>query len=196
MEYNKLVAVSGLSGLFELINSKNDGAIVRSLNDKTTKFASSRIHQFSHLESIEIYTIRENVNLADVFNAMKADSTSLPDVKDDKAIKAYFQKVYPDMDFERVYVSDMKKIVKWFDQLQQNDIEVKLTQAEEEEAAETAPEAETAAAEEKAAEAPAAKKKPAKAKEEKDAEAAPEKKEKAPAKKAAAKKAAAKKKDA
>ncbi|MCF3110111.1 DUF5606 domain-containing protein [Niabella sp. CC-SYL272] len=182
MEYNKLVAVSGLSGLFELISSKNDGAIVRSLNDKTTKFASSRIHQFSHLESIEIYTIRDNVNLVDVFNAMQADGTALPDVKDDKAIKAYFQKVYPDMDFDRVYISDMKKIVKWFDLLQKNNIEIKLTEAPEETTEETPVVEETPA--------PAAKKATAKTQE---AEEAPVKK--APAKKAAAKKAAKKKED-
>lgn len=130
MEYSKLVAVSGLPGLFEVISSKNDGAVVRSLVDKTTKFASSRIHQFSHLESIEIYTTGENVNLVDIFIAMDG-GTALPDVKDDKAVKSYFEKVYPEMDFERVYVSDMKKIVKWFDILKKNDIEIKLTQPEE-----------------------------------------------------------------
>ncbi|MFX4827814.1 DUF5606 domain-containing protein, partial [Acinetobacter baumannii] len=42
MEYNKLISVTGMSGLFELVSSKNDGAILRSLDDKTTKFVSSR----------------------------------------------------------------------------------------------------------------------------------------------------------
>ena len=55
MEYNKLVSVTGLGGLFELIASKADGGIVRSLEDKTTKFVSTRQHSFSHLESVEIY---------------------------------------------------------------------------------------------------------------------------------------------
>ena len=64
MEYSKLISVTGLSGLFELVSSKSDGALVRSLEDKTTKFASNRIHNFSHLESIEVYTTRENVNLS------------------------------------------------------------------------------------------------------------------------------------
>ena len=71
MEYTKLVAVSGLPGLFELINSKTDGAIVRSLDDKSTRFVSSRVHHFSHLESIEIYTVRDNANLVELFNAME-----------------------------------------------------------------------------------------------------------------------------
>lgn len=135
MEYSKLVAVTGLPGLFELINSKTDGAILRSLEDQTTRFVSSRVHNFSHLESIEIYTIRDNVNLVDVLNAMDKDGGKLPDEKDPAAVRKYFEKVYPDMDFERVYASDMKKMVKWFDQLKKNNIEIKLSEEPEEEAA-------------------------------------------------------------
>ena len=128
MDYSKLVAVTGLPGLFELINSKTDGAIVRSLEDKSTRFVSSRIHNFSHLESIEIYTIRENVNLVEVLNAMDKAGGKLPDEKDGAAVKKYFEKAYPEMDFERVYMSDMKKMVKWFDQLRKNNIEIKLSE--------------------------------------------------------------------
>lgn len=132
MEYNKIVAVSGLSGLFELVSSKTDGAIVRSLDDKTTKFASSRVHQFSLLENIEIYTIKDNVNMVEVFQTMSKSEKTLPDAKDEKAVKAYFQEVYPDMDFDRVYMSDMKKMVKWHDILVKNNIEIKLAEPEEE----------------------------------------------------------------
>ncbi|MFZ1261264.1 MAG: DUF5606 domain-containing protein, partial [Chitinophagaceae bacterium] len=133
MEYSKLVAVTGLPGLFELINSKTDGAIVRSLTDKSTRFVSSRIHNFSHLESIEIYTVRDNVNMVELFNAMEKAGETLPDDKDAAAVKKYFEKVYPDMDFERVYASDMKKMVKWFDVLQKNKVEIKLSELPEEE---------------------------------------------------------------
>ncbi|HMK25135.1 MAG TPA: DUF5606 domain-containing protein [Chitinophagaceae bacterium] len=144
MEYTKLVAVSGLPGLFELINSKTDGAIVRSLEDKSTRFVSSRIHNFSHLESIEIYTTGDNINLVELFHAMEKDGGKLPDEKDGDAVKKYFQKVYPEMDFERVYASDMKKMVKWFDVLKKNNVEIKLPEPAEEdvhedETTETAP---------------------------------------------------------
>lgn len=132
MEYNKLISVTGLSGLFELISSKTDGAIVRSLEDKSTKFVSNRIHNFSHIESIEVYTIRENINLIDVFKAMQASSETLPNDKDAKAVKAYMEKVYPDIDFERVYASDLKKMVKWFSIIKNNQIELKLTEHPEE----------------------------------------------------------------
>ena len=136
MEYNKLVSVTGMGGLFELLSSKADGAVVRSLEDNSSKFVSSRIHNFSHLESIEVYTTKENVNLSDVFLAMKASNEKLPDSNDVKKVKAYFEKVYADMDFERVYTSDMKKMVKWFEVLVKHNIEIKLSElpAEETEA--------------------------------------------------------------
>lgn len=132
MEYSKLISISGMSGLFEVVGSKTDGAIVRSLEDKTTKFVSSRVHNFSHLESIEIFTIRENVNLVEIFQAMDKSKEKLPAEKDPKAVTAYFKKVYADMDFDRVYVSDMKKMVKWFGILKEHKVEFKLTETEEE----------------------------------------------------------------
>jgi hypothetical protein len=127
MEYNKLVSITGLGGLFELMASKADGGIVRSLEDKTTKFVSSRQHSFSHLESIEIYTTSDNVNLVDILTAMKDSKEKRPDVNDTKALKAYFEKVYPTIDLERVYTSDMKKMVKWLALLEANNIEIKLS---------------------------------------------------------------------
>lgn len=214
MEYSKLVAVSGMPGLFELINSKNDGAIVRSLEDNTTRFASSRIHNFSHLESIEIYTVADNVNLVDIFHAMENASSALPDGKDNAALKKYFEKVYPDLDFERVYASDLKKMVKWFEVLKKNKVEIKLSEPIEEEPEETPvvaekpkpapkkaapaeketkPAKKTEVKEEKAKPAP---KKAAAEKEEKPAKkkAAPKKEEKVEKKEAPKKKSAPKKK--
>jgi len=190
MEYAKIVAVTGLPGLFELVSSKSDGAIVRSLEDKSTKFVSSRIHNFSHLESIEVYTVRDNVNLVDIFNAMDSSGDKLPDEKDNAAVKKYFEKVFPDLDFERVYSSDMKKMVKWFGVLKSNDVEIKLRQPEEAPEEELVAESVDAAAavEEKA---PATKAKAAKEPKE-SADKEPAKKEAKPA----AKKAAAKKEEA
>jgi hypothetical protein len=133
MEYSKLISITGLPGLFEMLGSKTDGAIVRSLDDKTTKFVSSRVHNFSHLESIEVYTVRENVNLVEVFQAMEKSKEKLPAENDAKAVKTYFEKVYADMDFDRVYASDMKKMVKWFNILKANQVELKLAEEETEE---------------------------------------------------------------
>ena len=207
MEYSRIVAVTGLPGLFEIVSSKTDGALVRSLEDKTTKFVSSRIHNLSHLESIEVYTVRDNVNLVEILNAMKSSKESIPDGKDNKVLKAYFEKVYPDLDFERVYSSDLKKMVKWFDILKKQNIEIKLSEPiEEEEEEEEVEEAEVVeeVKEEKKPAKKAAKKKEATAtkeveeekpvkkkaapKKESSASSAKEKKEEAPKKKAAPKK--------
>jgi len=137
MEYSKLISITGMSGLFELVGSKTDGAIVKNLDDKSIKFVSSRIHNFSHLESIEVFTIRENVNLVEVFQAMDKNTTALPSEKDPKAVKAYFTTVYPDMDFERVYASDMKKMVKWFSLLKANEVALQIASNDAEENVET-----------------------------------------------------------
>src|SRR5665811_1313367 len=133
MDYNKIISVTGLIGLYELVASKADGAVVRSLEDKSTKFVSSRVHNFSHLESIEVYTVKDNTVLAEVFKEIKNSKEPLPDAKaDGKALKSYFEKVYPDLDFERVYASDMKKIIKWYGILTENNIDIKQKTGEEE----------------------------------------------------------------
>jgi len=128
MEYSKIIAITGLPGLFELISSKSDGGIVRSLDDKSTRFVSSRVHQFSHLESIEVYTTRHNVNLVDVLKAMETSKEKLPDEKDAASLKSYFEKVFAELDFDRVYTSDLKKMVKWYVVLEKNQVEIKLSE--------------------------------------------------------------------
>ena len=133
MEYSKIVSVTGLPGLFEILSSKTDGAIVRGLEDKASRFVSSRVHNLSYLESIEVYTTGDNVNLAHVFNAMEASTVALPAEKDAKAVKAYFEQVFPELDFDRVYHSDMKKMVRWFSLLKASNVAIVLSEMEEEE---------------------------------------------------------------
>jgi len=124
MQYREIVAVTGVGGLFQLMATKSDGAIVRSLADDTTKFISARQHNVTPLESIEIYTTDENIKLQEVMLKMKENnSVQLSDSKaDNKAIKEYFKKVLPEIDEERVYVSDMKKMLKWYELLKEKDL--------------------------------------------------------------------------
>ena len=126
MEYREIVAVTGLTGLYQLLTTKSDGAIVRNVADKTTRFISARQHNVTPLESIEVYTTGENVRLHNVFQKMKEQEEQIPlvDAKsaDNKAIKIYFKCIFPDFDDERVYVSDMKKMLKWYEVLKANDL--------------------------------------------------------------------------
>lgn len=189
MQYREIVSVTGIGGLYHLITTKSDGAIVRSLTDNAPKFISARKHNITPLESIEIYTVNDNVRLQDVLLKMQEAESTTPPIDLKKAsgadITAYFKSVYPDLDEERVYVSDMKKMLKWYILLRDND----LLHFEEEE--------EIVAEEETATEEPAAEEKPAKkatkkkaAAKKEDAEEGEEK----PAKKTATKKKAAAKK--
>jgi hypothetical protein len=125
MEYREIVSVTGIGGLFQLVATKSDGAIVRNLADKTTKFIPARLHNVTPLESIEVYTTGDNVRLHEVFQMMKDQpEKSLPDAKkaDNDTIKGYFKSIFPEFDEERVYVSDMKKMLKWFELLKENDL--------------------------------------------------------------------------
>ncbi len=126
MEYRQIVSVTGLSGLYQLVTTKSDGAIVRNLADKTTKFISARNHNVTPLDSIEVYTTGENVRLHEVFLKMKENEATTPvlDVKSagKNDILKYFRVVFPEFDEERVYQSDMKKMVKWYEILKSNDL--------------------------------------------------------------------------
>ena len=124
MEYREIVSVTGIGGLYQLLSTKSDGAIVRNLADNTTKFISARLHNVTPLESIEIYTTGNNVRLHEVLEKMKESKVAKPDTKkgSNDEIKAYFKEVYPEMDEDRVYVSDMKKMLKWFELLKTNEL--------------------------------------------------------------------------
>ena len=187
MDYKEIVSVTGIGGLFQLLTSKSDGAIVRNISDKTTKFISARLHNVTPLESIEVYTTGDNVRLHEVFQKMKEAENQTPPPADakkanDGSVKAYFEQVFPDFDQDRVYVSDMKKMLKWYQMLKENDL-LNFDSVNEEEVTEAT---EEAVAEEK----PATKKKAAKKKAEEPAEEDAE--EKPAPKKAAKKKAVAK----
>jgi len=126
MEYKEIVSVTGLGGLFQLLTTKSDGAIVRNVADKSTKFISARQHNVTPLESIEVYTTGENVRLHEVFRKMQEHEATIPlaDAKtaDNAGIKTYFKSIFPEFDEERVYVSDMKKMLKWYELLKATDL--------------------------------------------------------------------------
>jgi hypothetical protein len=127
MEYRQIVAVTGMPGLYQLVSTKNDGAFVRSLADKSIKFVSSRVHQLTPLESIEIYTYGDNVRLHEVLENIKGNEAPLSELLANKkvsgeALKQYFATVLPDFDQDRVYASDIKKVLKWYELLKQNDL--------------------------------------------------------------------------
>jgi len=118
MNLEKLVSVSKLPGVFRVVKNKNNGLIVQNLDNGKKRFVSSRNHQFTPLETISIYRDDdETTELKDVFKTIKDKITELPPITSastSEEAKKYFEQILPSYDRERVYVSDIKKIAKWF----------------------------------------------------------------------------------
>ncbi|MEO6167103.1 MAG: DUF5606 domain-containing protein [Chitinophagales bacterium] len=125
MEFKDIMSISGLPGLFSLVSTKANGIVVKSMEDGKTQFVSSRIHGISSLDNISVYLNQEETtSLRNVLAEMKKQETALPlpEAKSDPAaLKGYFKKIVPDYDEEKVHVSDMKKMVKWYHLLKQHD---------------------------------------------------------------------------
>ncbi len=126
MEMKDILSITGMPGLFSLVSTKNNGMVVKSLEDGKTQFVSSRIHGISSLENISVYlTQEETTELKQVLIQMQKneDSIPLPDVKAEPGkLKEYFKKIVPNYDEEKVHVSDMKKMVKWYATLKVNNL--------------------------------------------------------------------------
>lgn len=136
MDYSKIIVVSGKSGTFKIIAQSRGGIIAESLTDgkKLPIAANSKV---TSIEDIVIFTETDEVKLKEVFKNMKklADEGNTFNHKtSDNEIKASFAQILPEYDKDRVYVSDMKKIILWFNQLNENNLIV--TETEEEKPAE------------------------------------------------------------
>lgn len=176
MALEKIISISGQPGLYQVISQTKYGLIAENLDDSKRIPVYSN-YKVSSLGDISIYTEEEDVPLNDVFlKIMEKEGGKPVEVKTDADVKAYFESVLPTYDKERVYVSDMKKLLKWYNALVKRDLIVKDEEAPAEAAAEeTKAEAPVAAAEEVAAEKKPAKKAaaPKKAAAEKKTAAAP-----------------------
>ena len=122
MNLERILSISGLPGLYRQINTKGSGVVVEGLEDGKRKFVPERRHQFTPLKVIQIFTegAEESVSLSKVFQNMRdqQDDNPPPTGKaSNDTIKEYFEDVLPTYDRQKVYVSDMKKIVKWYDEL-------------------------------------------------------------------------------
>ena len=124
MDLRTVLSVSGKPGLFKLIAHQKNGVVVESLLDgkRTAISANANV---SSLGDIAIYTYEEEVPLRDVFKAM-AEVTEGKEALSDKSSKDqledFFGEVLPKFDQERVYASDIKKVVQWFNILVKNDL--------------------------------------------------------------------------
>jgi hypothetical protein len=120
MDLSKILSISGKPGLYQMLSQTKSGFIVESLTDgkRMPVFAHERV---SSLQEISVFsTGEEDIPLKEVFRKM-SDTTGGnpgPDARASQAeVKAFFFRAVPDYDPERVYASDMKKAVSWFNLL-------------------------------------------------------------------------------
>lgn len=137
MKLDEYVAVSGLPDVYKMINSRSNGLMLADIDSGRTKFYSVRKHQFTPMGSVAIYTLEDTIALTDVFKLMKSKEAELPVPKassDKMVMLEYFEQIVPDYDEDRVYVSDIKKVIKWFNFLNTRKI-IDQAMAEEKEGA-------------------------------------------------------------
>lgn len=116
MNLRGLVSVSGKPGLYKLIGQNKSGFILESLDELKNKIVVNiSTAKMASLEDITVFGETDDIKLSDIFLKMK-DAKAIPDAKtaDGKVLRAFFLDVAPDHDQERVYASDMKKIINWF----------------------------------------------------------------------------------
>jgi hypothetical protein len=125
MTLDKIISIAGKPGLYKIITQTRNGFVVESLIDH--KKVSVNIHSnISVLSEIAVYTLTEELPLRDVLKKIrdkedsKQTSISHKDSKD--KLEAYFFEVLPDYDEDRVYASDIKKIVQWYNLLEKHDM--------------------------------------------------------------------------
>lgn len=119
MNLRGIVAVSGRPGLFKLVGQNKAGYVLESLDAQKLKIvANISTTKLASLEDITIYGEDEELKLVDVLANIDAAKDTAPDTKADaNALKSFFLKVAPGHDQEKVYASDMKKILSWYNLL-------------------------------------------------------------------------------
>ena len=118
----EILSISGFSGLFKLVSSTKNGIIVEDIETKKRMPAYST-SKVSSLHDIAIFKEDgEEVALIDVLKGIRTKSKGAaaidPKASDNEKLKAYFAEVLPNYDRERVYVSHIKKVLTWYNQLQ------------------------------------------------------------------------------
>ena len=114
-----ILAISGQPGLFKMVAEAKNSIVVESL--LTGKRMPVHSHsKVSSLVDIAIFTQTGEVTLKDVFKNISEKETGNEVPKEAlKSLKAYFSEVLPEYDQDRVYTSDMKKVIQWYNLLHQ-----------------------------------------------------------------------------
>jgi len=137
MILDKIIAITGKPGLYQIISQNKNSLIVESLIDKKRRVVTLR-EQLSALKDIAIYTYEEEIPIKIVFKSIFDNENGLTSVNTKSSkqeLLDYFRTILPEFDEERVYVSTIKKIINWYNLLFDNKFDFKQL-AEDEKVAE------------------------------------------------------------
>jgi len=135
MSLEKILTISGKPGLYQLQNQTRNGFLATSLIDGKKISVSAR-QNVSILAEIAIYTLTKELPLSEVFTKIfdkekGGEAISHKSTKDE--LEEYFFEILPDYDEDRVYPSDIKKIVQWYNLLTKNGMSQFKNESSEEE---------------------------------------------------------------
>jgi len=119
MELSEIASISGKGGLFKVLKPGNSGVLLESLDAAKTRLVVGASQRLSLLSEISIYTTTKDgsVALADVLKKIHkefGDDLGVDSNSESTELKAFLKSVLPEFDQNRVYVSDIKKLVKWY----------------------------------------------------------------------------------
>ena len=125
MDFKDIISISGKSGLFLIQKQRNDGLILSRLDGTEKRFYASRSNLFSPLENISIYKREDSILLKELFLKMDEKFDKKLDFEANQSgevLRAFMTDVLPDYDPDRVHVSDIKKVIKWYKELCHYDV--------------------------------------------------------------------------
>lgn len=134
MDLSGIISIAGMSGLYKVVAQTKSGLVVESLLDKkrVPAYSTSKV---SALEEVSIYSTGDDVPLKDVFQKIytkEKGATKIDHKAPDAELKKYFKSVFPEYDEARVYTSDIKKVISWYNTLEKEGLLTKKADKKEE----------------------------------------------------------------
>tara|TARA_B100000953_G_scaffold227508_2_gene189057 strand:+ start:744 stop:1181 length:438 start_codon:yes stop_codon:yes gene_type:complete len=131
MNLEGIISITGKSGLFKVISQGNNVVIVENLTDKKRMPITAR-YQANSLNEIGIYTLENTSPLSDIFDIIAKKENAKQSIShraNKEDLIQYFEEILPNYDVERVYISDIKKVIQWYNAMQTAGL-IELPQAE------------------------------------------------------------------
>ena len=120
MKLEGIINVSGKPGLFKIISRSNNTVIIESLTDQKRTAIYSH-NQANLLDEIGIYTYNDTVPISDIFTEIAKKTSCGPSINHKSSkdeLMNYFRDILPEYDEDRVYISDIKKVIQWYNIMQ------------------------------------------------------------------------------